>query len=77
LTSCVDCHWIKESLKVRNDQSSTRKTLRDEFAMAALPALIPVLYGVGHDGPDSDRVNAAIRHAYRIADAAMVERVVK
>jgi hypothetical protein len=48
------------------------KTLRDEFAMAALQGL---LYLVAHKGHDVARSHeGAAQEAYRLADAMLAER---
>lgn len=54
--------------------ANVRATLRDEFAMAALPAMIDVAV---RDGNDGDPQRECARDAYDYADAMLAERKVR
>jgi hypothetical protein len=50
------------------------RTLRDEFAMAALATVAASFIGGGWSNPNEYQVNQMVKTAYQVADAMMKAR---
>lgn len=61
--------------RLANARAAEKPTLRDQFAMAALPTVLAAQLGLARAGHIGDRPKSeAAEAAYEIADAMLAER---